>query len=179
MSTMYAQKQTGFTIVELLIVIVVIAILAAITIVSYNGIQQRSRDSWRVNDASAVKKALSLYKVDNASFPAAAPNPGNSTFEISDNPGFLSSLNNYTNSKVFKDPTNTASTAYWYNRFNAGSYGCPASLGQYYVFWIRGMEGQSAANIQSGPCTGQTLFVTTPTAGAWLVDKTDTVIYGF
>lgn len=37
------QKQTGFTIVELLIVIVVIGILAAITIVAYNGIQERAR----------------------------------------------------------------------------------------------------------------------------------------
>lgn len=36
MSTMQARR--GFTIVELLIVIVVIAILAAITIVAYNGI---------------------------------------------------------------------------------------------------------------------------------------------
>ena len=32
-------KQAGFTIVELLIVIVVIAILAAITIVAYNNVQ--------------------------------------------------------------------------------------------------------------------------------------------
>ena len=38
-------KVKGFTLVELLIVIVVIAILAAISIVAYNGIQQRSRDS--------------------------------------------------------------------------------------------------------------------------------------
>lgn len=176
---MYAQKQTGFTIVELLIVIVVIAILAAITIVSYNGIQQRSRDSWRVNDAAAVKKAFSLYKVDNDSFPATAPNPGISTFEVSTDPGFLSSLSSYTNSRAFKDPINNNSSNYWYHRFNAGDHGCPASLGQYYVFWIRGMEGQSAANIQSGPCPGQTLFATTPTAGAFTVDKTDLIIYGF
>lgn len=39
------QKQKGFTIVELLIVIVVIGILAAITIVAYNGIQERARMS--------------------------------------------------------------------------------------------------------------------------------------
>lgn len=38
-------KMTGFTIVELLIVVVVIAILAAITIVAYNGIQASARDS--------------------------------------------------------------------------------------------------------------------------------------
>ena len=35
----------GFTIVELLIVIVVIAILAAITIVAYTGIQNRAYDT--------------------------------------------------------------------------------------------------------------------------------------
>lgn len=39
----WAKRQPGFTIVELLIVIVVIAILAAITIVSYNGIISRAR----------------------------------------------------------------------------------------------------------------------------------------
>ena len=41
------KRRTGFTIVELLIVIVIIAILAAITIVAYNGLQQRARDSQR------------------------------------------------------------------------------------------------------------------------------------
>lgn len=38
-------KQTGFTIVELLIVIVVIGILAAITVVAYNGVQEQARHS--------------------------------------------------------------------------------------------------------------------------------------
>lgn len=41
----WAQKQPGFTIVELLIVVVIIAILAAITIVSYNGISNRAKES--------------------------------------------------------------------------------------------------------------------------------------
>lgn len=39
------KRQTGFTIVELLIVIVVIGILAAITIVAYNGVQNRAYDA--------------------------------------------------------------------------------------------------------------------------------------
>ena len=59
----------GFTIVELLIVIVVIAILAAITIVAYNGIQQRSQNTKSVAAATAWLKALQMYKADNGSWP--------------------------------------------------------------------------------------------------------------
>ena len=55
----------GFTIVELLIVIVVIAILAAISIVAYTGIQQRARDSHRKSDLAVIAKALQIYQVDN------------------------------------------------------------------------------------------------------------------
>lgn len=51
-------KQTGFTIVELLIVIVVIGILAALVITTFNGIQQRGRDTERQTDIKAVHGQL-------------------------------------------------------------------------------------------------------------------------
>lgn len=54
--------QKGFTIVELLIVIVVIAILATISMVSYNGIQKRALDSVRKQDIANVAKALAMYR---------------------------------------------------------------------------------------------------------------------
>ena len=53
----WENKKTGFTIVELLIVVVVIAILAAITIVSYNGITQRATNT-AINDAAAKSKRM-------------------------------------------------------------------------------------------------------------------------
>ena len=59
------RRNQGFTIVELLIVIVVIAILAAITIVAYNGIQQRARDNVRKSDVATIVKAPHLYQIDN------------------------------------------------------------------------------------------------------------------
>ena len=50
------RNHTGFTIVELLIVIVVIAILAAITIVAFNGIQDRARFGSYRSDITAINK---------------------------------------------------------------------------------------------------------------------------
>jgi type II secretion system protein G len=67
----------GFTIVELLIVIVIIGILAAITIVAYNGMQQRTRDAIRIKDLKDVAKAVELYKVDNGTYPLSANGSGN------------------------------------------------------------------------------------------------------
>lgn len=60
------KSQKGFTIVELLIVVVVIAILAAITIVSYNGIQNRAKDSAAQSVAAQIGKKVAQYAVLNA-----------------------------------------------------------------------------------------------------------------
>jgi prepilin-type N-terminal cleavage/methylation domain-containing protein len=62
-------RQSGFTIVELLIVIVVIAILAAITIVSFNGIQTRANNSSRVSEFSQWRKSFEIYKINTGAYP--------------------------------------------------------------------------------------------------------------
>lgn len=49
--------------------IVVIAILAAITIVAFNGIQERARNTTRVQTAKEWQKILSIYAADNGKYP--------------------------------------------------------------------------------------------------------------
>ncbi len=66
------RKQRGFTIVELLIVIVVIAILAAITIVAYNGIQNRAKTTSAQAAASNVQKKIEAYNAAVGSYPTGA-----------------------------------------------------------------------------------------------------------
>ncbi len=56
-------RKNGFTIVELLIVVVVIAILAAITIVAFNGIQQRANNSSVMSDVDQAVKKIETKKL--------------------------------------------------------------------------------------------------------------------
>lgn len=67
-----SQNERGFTIVELLIVVVVIAILAAITIVSYNGITNRANQSAAKSTAATAQKKVELYQSENGRYPIAA-----------------------------------------------------------------------------------------------------------
>lgn len=59
------KKQNGFTIVELLIVIVIIGILAAITVVAYNGIQQRAKNQQASSDLANLAKAIHLARIND------------------------------------------------------------------------------------------------------------------
>ncbi len=63
--------QRGFTIVELLIVIVVIAILAAISVVAYNGVQNRTNDAAIQSDLSNFAKKIRLAEADTGIIPVA------------------------------------------------------------------------------------------------------------
>lgn len=67
----YRVDNQGFTIVELLIVIVVIAILAAITVVAFNGIQQRGRNAQMISAAKSYVTGLKFYRTDRGNYPSA------------------------------------------------------------------------------------------------------------
>ena len=63
------KKAQGFTIVELLIVIVVIAILAAISIAAYTNIQQRAKNTAIINAASQSLKMIQAYIAETGAYP--------------------------------------------------------------------------------------------------------------
>lgn len=73
---MAKRHTTGFTIVELLIVIVVIAILASIVIVSYSGIQNQARESSLKSDLQTAAIKVELYKVQQGSYPLSLEDAG-------------------------------------------------------------------------------------------------------
>lgn len=66
------KRSSGFTIVELLIVIVVIGILATLVIVTFTGIQQKARDSQRQTDVNAMDSHIEAYYAQSGNYPTLA-----------------------------------------------------------------------------------------------------------
>ncbi len=67
----FAGRSGGFTLVELMVVIVIIGILTSIGIFAFQSSQQKSRDSRRKSELSQVAKALEMYNNDVGSYPAS------------------------------------------------------------------------------------------------------------
>src|SRR5438270_4839187 len=66
------KRNSGFTIVELLIVIVVIGILALLVITTYSGIQAKARNSKRQADLNSIQTQLEAYFQQNGNYPSYA-----------------------------------------------------------------------------------------------------------
>jgi len=99
------QPSLGFTIVELLVVIVVIGVLAAITVVSYTGIAQKAVASSLQSDLANASQQLKMFQVENSLFPTAnnCPSPNANEICLKSSPGvtFLYAVNNSASPQVF------------------------------------------------------------------------------
>lgn len=70
---MFQNKKTvGFTLVELLVVIAVIALLMSVVVAVWSGTKAKSRDTKRVTDVKAIQDALALYNTSTQHFPISA-----------------------------------------------------------------------------------------------------------
>jgi type IV pilus assembly protein PilE len=167
--------QRGFTIVELLIVIVVIAVLATLPVAAYSGMQQRARDTQRVSDMKTIVKGLEMYKTLTGNYPTASTTNVISGWEASSiNPSqFLSSLKTSSiMSSVPVDPVNNSTTdthgmLYRYYKYSAGSNGCDSTRGAYYVLVVGDAES-SSSQLSTSPgfqCSGRNWSI----EGGWVI----------
>lgn len=161
-------RQLGFTIVELLIVIVVIGILAAITIVAYNGIQKRASDTRRQSDIDIITKSLELYYIDNGRYPAGSGsttiNASWSTTADASWQNLATALRPYAAS-LPTDPISspgvavTGSSGYNYAYYANTSTFCGAAVGKMYILVYR-LESGIQENYFEGDCTTNPLSYT-------------------
>ncbi|MGB3946268.1 MAG: prepilin-type N-terminal cleavage/methylation domain-containing protein [Candidatus Saccharimonadales bacterium] len=112
---MRTTKRTGFTIVELLIVIVVIGILAAIIVVAFGNVQQRSRDSKRLSDFVVLQKAVEMFKTDNGRYPYCGATEG-ATVTSCEVSGLATALIPRYIQRIPSDPFNVTNYQYFYAR---------------------------------------------------------------
>jgi prepilin-type N-terminal cleavage/methylation domain-containing protein len=112
------RKQQGFTIVELLIVIVVIGILAALVITTFTGIQQKARDTERLTDIKALHGQVEAYFAQNGRYPTL-DNMNDSTWRSTNMKGL--------DAEALKDPKGAAQTLASAAAANVYSYAVTAS----------------------------------------------------
>jgi len=77
------QKNSGFTLVELLVVISIVALLTSVTLAALNNARAKSRDSVRISSLLQVKKALAIYYSDNGGYPTGSQTGGAGTYKFS------------------------------------------------------------------------------------------------
>ncbi|MBC7869076.1 prepilin-type N-terminal cleavage/methylation domain-containing protein [Candidatus Saccharibacteria bacterium] len=145
----------GFTIVELLIVIVVIGILAAITIVAYNGIQSKALNATTLSSINAYKKAIQSYAVDKGIYP----------------PNIPACLSGQASLGVSNDQCSTTSTGYKINSsFDTSIKPYLAALPKTDSRVVTGTIGVDSYQFNSSGTYG--IFSGKPSLYYWLLDAT-------
>jgi general secretion pathway protein G len=143
------KKQSGFTLLELLIVIVIIGILALLIIPNITSAPKKARDTKRKTDITTLRKGLEEYFVNNNVYPASSGTVGTG--------GVLSELT-VGSAPIVKtlptDPKNTSPYVYVYTPANSNStYTLDACLEN---------DQDNASNVIApvAPCTTKTFEVT-------------------
>jgi prepilin-type N-terminal cleavage/methylation domain-containing protein len=140
-----SRAQSGFSLIELIIVISIIVLLASILLSSFDTVQKRSRDTRRIADIQSVQKALELYYIAHSRYPDANVNAcgwdvGNAMHPFMQGTGISPDFAGGT-PPIDIFPQDDCS-GYRYYRYPAGSYGCPVNRGAFYVLGVTTMESQ-------------------------------------
>ena len=124
-------NRRGFTLVELLVVVSIIAILSVIGLVIFTNVQKNARDAKRKGDLQAIHTALEIYKTQNGTYPQTS----GWRFSDSASPPWLDGLDSNYMVSMPLDPKNSGgpsySGGYTYGYFTSTGYG--GTNGSYYM----------------------------------------------
>lgn len=138
--------QKGFTLIELMVVIAIVAVLSTIGAVVYTGTQKVSRDAKRIGDVKEIQKALEQYYAINNDYVPLSLQDGNSSVNG------ISALNSYFQNNVPPSEPNMAAVNYEYKYYACGGPS-PTKVTSYIV--CAKLESPSGkANMDSAPVNG-------------------------
>lgn len=135
-------NQKGFTIVELLIVIVVISILAALVVSTFSGIQGRARDVKRDTDAASVIKAAEAYNAQNGKYPTMT--------EITGASNTIAPLDSTVSGKLQATPAPDGTT----NKDKYQYLNCGTGAGVQVKYWAEAIASPAVQTRSAGVTTG-------------------------
>jgi prepilin-type N-terminal cleavage/methylation domain-containing protein len=130
---MKIKGKRGFTIIELLIVMAVIAILVGIAVPSFRGIQVQAWKSKASGDTKVLKISLESYYMKNGTFPTDTPETAYQAALLSESPSMIEA-NMY-------DPFGAAATSVY--KYDI------SDNGKYYIVYSVGSAGNGAASINN------------------------------
>lgn len=152
-----SNKQQGFTLIELVVVVSILAILGGALIPRITERMAKSRDARRLSDIQAVRTAIEAYYLDKGEFPMANTNPAYGGWDVSHDGNFIQVLRDrgYLPEDA-RDPVNNDTYHYRYYVYSNGSYGCVGAT-KYYVLGVRNFETADFAAQNEGffKCTGR------------------------
>ena len=145
---MYPKHNKGFTLIELLVVIAIIGLLSSVVLVSMGGVRAKARDARRLSDMRQILLALQLYYDKYERYPSISGDGCCDGWDQGPCAGdpFIGALTTEGLIQTPTDPSGGSGTScygYNYYRYGAGSYGCDASRGAYFVLGVRDMETSS------------------------------------
>jgi prepilin-type N-terminal cleavage/methylation domain-containing protein len=155
MSSLKKVTQKGFTIVELLIVIVVIGILAALVITTYNGIQQKGRNTERTTDLKAVQSQLEAFYAQNTSYPDSTQLGSTSANNVT----FIQANMKGLDKEALRDPKATAGD------FSLGT----SAAANKYSYSVTQADGTTACTAAAGDCAKYVLTAVPEGGGSNIV----------
>lgn len=137
--------RTGFTLIELVVVISILAILAGALIPRVTNRMAQSRDARRLADVQTIKNAVDQFYIDKGYYPAAQQNASYGGWDVSQDGSFIPDLvkEGYLPA-VPADPMNDETYQYRYYVYDKGTGGCKGD-GKFYVLGVKAFETADAA----------------------------------
>lgn len=143
-------RATGFTLMELVVVLSILAILAGALIPRVTGRMAAARDARRIQDIQTVRDAIDQYYLETGHYPAPRRNAAYGGWDVSHDGDLIPELidKGFLNENA-TDPVNDETYHYRYYVYEEGAYRCVGS-GPFYVLGVKNFETEGFGDKNKG-----------------------------